>query len=137
MPYIGADGNVVERRSPWRFSIITDFFRGVYNFFELFLSGLVNPGQRTLSNTNRSVSCMSIDFGFLNTMEIRYSTLVDGLIFLTCYNFSSTFPFRIIDGMLLNLEEGRWAVATFEGSKTCKDQLQRCVVVADEPGKPS
>lgn len=43
MPYIGPDGRVAERRSPWRLSIISDFFRGVYDFLALFFSGLLNP----------------------------------------------------------------------------------------------
>ena len=45
MVYIGPDGRVAERRSPWRFSIITDFFRAIYDFLELFLSALINPPQ--------------------------------------------------------------------------------------------
>lgn len=31
MPYIGADGQVVEKRSPFRLSIISDFFWTVIN----------------------------------------------------------------------------------------------------------
>jgi len=40
MVYIRGDGNVDERRSPWRFSIITDFLNGVWNFIALFFASV-------------------------------------------------------------------------------------------------
>eukprot|EP00543_Licmophora_paradoxa_P007986 CAMPEP_0202447312 /NCGR_PEP_ID=MMETSP1360-20130828/6054_1 /ASSEMBLY_ACC=CAM_ASM_000848 /TAXON_ID=515479 /ORGANISM="Licmophora paradoxa, Strain CCMP2313" /LENGTH=95 /DNA_ID=CAMNT_0049064335 /DNA_START=14 /DNA_END=301 /DNA_ORIENTATION=- len=46
MPYVGADGRVHEKRSPWRFSIITDIFEAIYNFFALFLRAVVDPPQQ-------------------------------------------------------------------------------------------
>eukprot|EP00978_Attheya_sp_CCMP212_P008108 scaffold18862_cov55-Attheya_sp.AAC.7 len=49
MVYVGADGNVAERRSPWRFSIVTDFFTGILNFITLFFSAVTNPPDRRLT----------------------------------------------------------------------------------------
>lgn len=47
MVYIRADGNVNERRSPWRFSIIKDVFNGVIGFFSLFIRAITaHPDQR-------------------------------------------------------------------------------------------
>ena len=44
MVYIRGDGNVDNQRSPWRFSIITDFLFGVWNFISLFFASI---SQRT------------------------------------------------------------------------------------------
>jgi hypothetical protein len=43
MVYVNADGNVGESRSPWRISIVSDFFWGVVNFVGLFVDTLINP----------------------------------------------------------------------------------------------
>jgi len=45
MPYVGRDGAVRDRRSPWRLSIITDFFHGAYEFFSLFFTAILHPPQ--------------------------------------------------------------------------------------------
>mmetsp|Transcript_14393 Transcript_14393/g.16502 ORF Transcript_14393/g.16502 Transcript_14393/m.16502 type:complete len:90 (+) Transcript_14393:91-360(+) len=44
MPYI-SNGEVRDRRSPWRFSIITDFFQGAYDLVAFFFNSMVNPPQ--------------------------------------------------------------------------------------------
>jgi len=56
MVYIGPDGKVVQRRSPWRFSIIKDIFAGVFNFFSLFFSSVTgNPDAiQAQSNSRRT-----------------------------------------------------------------------------------
>ena len=43
MPYINSDGTVVNDRSWFRFSIITDVFWSVTNIFGLFFNTLINP----------------------------------------------------------------------------------------------
>jgi len=50
MPYVGSNGEVRDRRSPWRFSIITDFFQGVYDFFSLFFGAILHPPQLERDN---------------------------------------------------------------------------------------
>ena len=45
MVYIGSDGNVKQKRSPWRVSIITDIFQGIYEFLAIFLRTIFNPPQ--------------------------------------------------------------------------------------------
>ena len=46
MPYINSDGTLVENRSPFRVSIISDAFWAVVNFIGLFLDTLVNPQKK-------------------------------------------------------------------------------------------
>mmetsp|Transcript_760 Transcript_760/g.1353 ORF Transcript_760/g.1353 Transcript_760/m.1353 type:complete len:104 (-) Transcript_760:1068-1379(-) len=58
MVYIGSDGNLKDRRSPWRFSIITDFLASIYDFVGIFLHTIFNPpqleGQRTTTYAERN-----------------------------------------------------------------------------------
>ena len=46
MPYISADGSVVEQRSIVRISIFSDIFWSVVNFFGLFIDTLMNPNKQ-------------------------------------------------------------------------------------------
>ena len=46
MPYINADGTVVETRSYMRLSIISDIVWGVLNFIGLFFDTLINPNKK-------------------------------------------------------------------------------------------
>ena len=43
MPYIRADGSVVDKRSLFRISIFSDIFWGVVNVIGLFVDTIVNP----------------------------------------------------------------------------------------------
>ena len=43
MPYINANGTVVEKRSIMRFSIFSDIIWGVVNFIGLFVTTLIQP----------------------------------------------------------------------------------------------
>jgi len=59
MVYIGTDGKVVSNRSPWRLSIVSDFFWGILNCMGLFFRTLTNPvqpGQRTYAERNKRMS---------------------------------------------------------------------------------
>lgn len=46
MPYI-SNGQVLESRSPWRLSIISDIFWGIINIVFLFFQTLINPGKNS------------------------------------------------------------------------------------------
>ena len=46
MPYVTADGSVVEQRSNLRLSILGDVFWSVINFFGLFIDTLINPQKK-------------------------------------------------------------------------------------------
>ena len=43
MVYISASGNLSDKRSNWRLSIISDFFWGIVNFFGLLYAGNAAP----------------------------------------------------------------------------------------------
>lgn len=43
MPYVDSSGTVVENRSSWRLSIVSDFFWTIANGVGLFFSTLFNP----------------------------------------------------------------------------------------------
>ncbi|KAE9014231.1 hypothetical protein PR003_g11671 [Phytophthora rubi] len=52
MTYV-TDGDVVAKRSPWRFSIVTDAFWVVVNFVGLFVTSLFSdPSTATRPNSN-------------------------------------------------------------------------------------
>ena len=44
MVYLTADGTLVEKRSPWRLSIVSDGIWAVVDFVWLFVMTLVSPG---------------------------------------------------------------------------------------------
>lgn len=46
MAYIGADGHVVKKRSPWRLSIITDFLSTVFRIIVIFFQSMTAPRDR-------------------------------------------------------------------------------------------
>lgn len=46
MPYINSDGTLVETRSSFRVSIISDAFWAVINFVGLFIDTMVNPQKK-------------------------------------------------------------------------------------------
>ena len=50
MPYVLSDGSVVEERSPWRLSIISDAFWVMFNFIGLFFDTLINPQKKIKRN---------------------------------------------------------------------------------------
>mmetsp|Transcript_2313 Transcript_2313/g.3244 ORF Transcript_2313/g.3244 Transcript_2313/m.3244 type:complete len:97 (-) Transcript_2313:628-918(-) len=54
MVYIGADGNLQERRSPWRFSIITDALKGIWGLITLFFGTVSGPPNRIEENRSRT-----------------------------------------------------------------------------------
>eukprot|EP00877_Chromochloris_zofingiensis_P004076 jgi/Chrzof1/1366/Cz10g05010.t1 len=56
MVYI-RNGAVVQKRSPWRFSIITDGFWTIIGALVLFLRTLIDPNthQQTVSSSSRGV----------------------------------------------------------------------------------
>lgn len=56
MPYVGSNGRVTEKRSPWRFSIITDFFTQVYDFVALFFTAILTPPQLDGGSVSESES---------------------------------------------------------------------------------
>lgn len=43
MPFVNSDGRVVESRSNWRLSIISDTLWAILDFFGLFFDTLINP----------------------------------------------------------------------------------------------
>mmetsp|Transcript_12520 Transcript_12520/g.37224 ORF Transcript_12520/g.37224 Transcript_12520/m.37224 type:complete len:95 (+) Transcript_12520:229-513(+) len=43
MVYLNADGTVVEKRTVWRLSIVSDFLWGVVDFFWLFFQTMIDP----------------------------------------------------------------------------------------------
>jgi hypothetical protein len=45
MPYINSDGTMVDTRSNWRLSILSDAFWAVVNFIALFFDTLINPSK--------------------------------------------------------------------------------------------
>lgn len=45
MPYISSNGTVLEERSVFRVSILSDFFWGVINFIGVFFDTLINPSK--------------------------------------------------------------------------------------------
>lgn len=53
MPYINADGNIVEKRSNFRLSIISDFFIAVLNIIMMFFDTLINPTKPLKKNYDR------------------------------------------------------------------------------------
>jgi len=46
MPYV-AGGQVVNSKTPWRMSIIPDFFWGVINFVVLFFQTMISPDSNS------------------------------------------------------------------------------------------
>jgi len=46
MVYIGADGNVAQKRTPWRLSIVTDTFIAIFDMIGLLFRSLTNPPDR-------------------------------------------------------------------------------------------
>ena len=56
MPYIGPDGNVTDRRSKWRISIIKDAFVGIVDAVLLFFRSVTQPpsiqGRTTYAERN-------------------------------------------------------------------------------------
>jgi len=56
MPYLNADGTIVDRRSPWRFSIIADCFWAVADFIWFFISTMIFPesAHHSLRSNDRS-----------------------------------------------------------------------------------
>mmetsp|Transcript_17622 Transcript_17622/g.21947 ORF Transcript_17622/g.21947 Transcript_17622/m.21947 type:complete len:96 (-) Transcript_17622:528-815(-) len=50
MVYVGADGNVVSKRSPWRLSIITDFIGAIFGAIQIFFQSFTNPPSRLTRN---------------------------------------------------------------------------------------
>ena len=54
MPYIGKDGNIQEKRSNFRFSIITDFFWYMLDILKLFFSTLINPKAKITNNNGNN-----------------------------------------------------------------------------------
>lgn len=53
MPYVKSDGTVVEKRTWFRISLISDIFWGVIDTFGLFFSTLINPA-RPIPHVRRS-----------------------------------------------------------------------------------
>lgn len=53
MPYIDSKGKIIDKRSPFRLSIITDFFWAVLNIIGLFFEGLFHP-TRAIKKKDRS-----------------------------------------------------------------------------------
>ncbi|XP_076468804.1 selenoprotein K-like [Babylonia areolata] len=51
MVYVSG-GQVLESRSPWRFSVIPEFFWGIINFIVLFFKTMINPDLNSRGNTN-------------------------------------------------------------------------------------
>ncbi|CAG5119692.1 unnamed protein product [Candidula unifasciata] len=50
MPYISTDGQVLESRSPWCLSFVTEFIWGIINFIVLFFQTLINPSKTSRSD---------------------------------------------------------------------------------------
>jgi hypothetical protein len=46
MTYVGADGNVVKKRSPWRLSIVTDFLSSIFRIVIIFFQSMTAPRDR-------------------------------------------------------------------------------------------
>ncbi|XP_031567858.1 selenoprotein K-like [Actinia tenebrosa] len=53
MAYL-SQGNVLERRSIWRLSIISDFFWGIVDFIILFFHTMISPGLTKHGNSYSS-----------------------------------------------------------------------------------
>lgn len=57
MPYVNSEGRVLDRRSPWRLSIISDCFWAVVDFFWFFINTMINPDSaKRSSRQNRQAS---------------------------------------------------------------------------------
>mmetsp|Transcript_12249 Transcript_12249/g.17651 ORF Transcript_12249/g.17651 Transcript_12249/m.17651 type:complete len:95 (+) Transcript_12249:131-415(+) len=56
MVYIGADGRVVKKRSPWRLSIVTDFLSSIFQLILVFFQSMTAPRDRyrTLGEQRRT-----------------------------------------------------------------------------------
>lgn len=54
MVYVGSDGNVVQKRTIWRFSIITDVLLGTFDIVMLFFRTISNPPSRDRNQSNRT-----------------------------------------------------------------------------------
>ena len=50
MPYVLSNGSVVQERSSWRISIVSDAFWAVVNFVGLFFDTLINPQRKIKRN---------------------------------------------------------------------------------------
>jgi hypothetical protein len=74
MPYIGADGNVIEKRSNWRLSIVTDFFAAIWGFFALFFTAITNPEAVKVSVALRSI-VLCLYYASLIIMPLSYPYL--------------------------------------------------------------
>lgn len=138
MPYIGPDGRVAERRSPWRLSIISDFFRGVYDFLAIFFSGLLNP---MLNGDVRMHACTHALSEQSHPNVYCYSCLTSLIFIDPCLTRLGvqiteidTRAVRVVQVVLvLVLVEDLLAVLViFEESKTCKGPLTILVEVVDE-----
>mmetsp|Transcript_27591 Transcript_27591/g.38815 ORF Transcript_27591/g.38815 Transcript_27591/m.38815 type:complete len:97 (+) Transcript_27591:78-368(+) len=53
MVYISSDGSVAEKRTLWRFSIITDLFKGIWSIFALFFTSFTEKPERRVENNYR------------------------------------------------------------------------------------
>ncbi|XP_064632705.1 selenoprotein K-like [Lineus longissimus] len=53
MVYVSEGGQVLDSRSPWRLSIIPEFFFGIMNFFVLFFKTMFQPSL-TKNGSNQS-----------------------------------------------------------------------------------
>mmetsp|Transcript_7812 Transcript_7812/g.11236 ORF Transcript_7812/g.11236 Transcript_7812/m.11236 type:complete len:96 (+) Transcript_7812:83-370(+) len=53
MVYISSDGSVADKRTLWRFSIITDLLKGIWNIFALFFTSFTEKPERRVENNYR------------------------------------------------------------------------------------
>jgi len=56
MVYVGPDGTVCERRSPWRASIVLDVFWAIVDFVHFFFRSMIDPESAHHSLRPRSSS---------------------------------------------------------------------------------
>jgi hypothetical protein len=75
MPYIGADGNVIEKRSNWRLSIVTDFFAAIWGFFALFFTAITNPEAVKVRVALLRSIVLCLHYASLNIMPLSYPYL--------------------------------------------------------------
>ena len=155
MPYIGPDGRVTERRSPWRWSIISDFFQGVYDFLALFVVAMVNPPQLQagvsqhckLFHLERTIVTMPCTFQSHNHPSFSFLHLILDLYF--CHDLIAIRRAKQITHSVIKdvpiavpallvvvvvVVAHHWAaVVTFEAFKTYKGRLVHLPEVGEVP----
>lgn len=154
MPYVGPDGRITERRSPWRWSIISDFFQGVYDFLALFLVAIINPPQLQGGVSHNHINC-TVYYRVMHSSAPNYQKLffswllrclghfISPSSFVRCSLFECimiSLLFRLVKQITGSVNKdvhrvvlAEAVVATFEVSKIYKGRLVHVPEVGEAP----